>query len=119
MLRLDGKVVADARRAVLKTKIAHFTETHGRKPGLAVVIVGEDPASQVYVRNKVKTTTELGMHSTHLELPNATTQDELLKIIAQLNGDTSVDGILVQLPLPKHIDTTAVVEAIKPEKDPD
>jgi methylenetetrahydrofolate dehydrogenase (NADP+)/methenyltetrahydrofolate cyclohydrolase len=119
MLRLDGKVVADARRAVLKEKIAHFTKTRGRKPGLAVVIVGEDPASQVYVRSKVKTTTEVGMHSVHVELPKETTQDELLKHIAKLNGDASVDGILVQLPLPKHIDTNAVIDAIKPEKDPD
>jgi len=119
MLRLDGKVVAEARRAVLKDKIAHFTNTHGRKPGLAVVIVGADPASQVYVKNKVKTTTELGMESSHLELPESTSQADLLKIVAKLNDDPNVDGILVQLPLPKHIDTNTIVEAIHPEKDPD
>jgi methylenetetrahydrofolate dehydrogenase (NADP+)/methenyltetrahydrofolate cyclohydrolase len=119
LLRLDGKVVAEARRERLKTKIAHFTETNGRKPGLAVVIVGADPASQVYVKSKVKTTTELGMASTHIELPETATQAELLDVVKTLNEDGAVDGILVQLPLPKHIDATTIVEAIHPEKDPD
>jgi methylenetetrahydrofolate dehydrogenase (NADP+)/methenyltetrahydrofolate cyclohydrolase len=119
MLRLDGKLVAQARKTALQAKIGAFTKAHNRKPGLAVVIVGSDPASQVYVRNKVKTTTELGMHSTHLELPEMTSQNELLKTVRQLNRDPSIDGILVQLPLPKHIDTNTIVEAIDPEKDPD
>ena len=119
MLRLDGKAVAEARRAVLKDKIAQFTKTHGRKPGLAVVIVGSDPASQVYVKSKVKTTTELGMESVHIELPVETTQEQLLAQVKKLNASDTTDGILVQLPLPKHIDTNAIVEAINPEKDPD
>jgi methylenetetrahydrofolate dehydrogenase (NADP+)/methenyltetrahydrofolate cyclohydrolase len=119
MLRLDGKAVAEARRAVLKDKIAQFTQSRGRKPGLAVVIVGDDGASQVYVRNKVKTTTEIGMHSVHIELPQATTQAELINQIEKLNANNEIDGILVQLPLPKHIDSNVVVETIRPEKDPD
>lgn len=119
MLRLDGRLVAQARKTALQAKIDAFTKSNGRKPGLAVVIVGADPASQVYVRNKVKATTELGMHSTHIELSDTTTQAELLKTVQRLNNDETVDGILVQLPLPKHIDTNAVVEAIDPEKDPD
>lgn len=119
MLRLDGKAVADARRKVLQDKIAQFTQTRQRKPGLAVVIVGQDPASQVYVKSKVKTTTEVGMLSKHIELPETTSQADLQKLIQQLNEDKTIDGILVQLPLPKHIDTTTIVETIKPEKDPD
>ncbi len=119
MLRLDGRAVADARRALLRTKIEAFVKAHGRKPGLAVVIVGVDPASQVYVKNKVKTTTELGMESTYLELPADVSESEILKTVAKLNADPTVDGILIQLPLPKNIDANAVVEAIRPEKDPD
>ncbi len=119
MLRLDGKVVAEARRARLKTRIETFVKTHGRKPGLAVVIVGHDPASQVYVKNKVKTTTELGMESTHIELAADASEAEILRTVEKLNNDPKVDGILVQLPLPKNIDSNKIVEAIRPEKDPD
>jgi methylenetetrahydrofolate dehydrogenase (NADP+)/methenyltetrahydrofolate cyclohydrolase len=119
MLRLDGRLVAQARKELLQARIQKFTAQTGRKPGLAVVIVGEDPASQVYVRNKVKTTTELGMNSVHIELPATTSQADLLKQVQKLNDDPNTDGILVQLPLPKHIDTNAIVESIKPEKDPD
>jgi methylenetetrahydrofolate dehydrogenase (NADP+) / methenyltetrahydrofolate cyclohydrolase len=119
MIRLDGKAVASTRRALLKERVDHFVKTNGRKPGLAVVIVGEDPASRVYVKNKVKTTTELGMESTHIELPADASQADVLKTVQKLNQDPSVDGILVQLPLPKHIDTNTVVESINPEKDPD
>lgn len=119
MIRLDGRAVASTRKDLLKERVDRFVKAHGRKPGLAVVIVGDDPASRVYVKNKVKTTTELGMASTHLELPADTTEAEVLKAVAKLNADPTVDGILVQLPLPKHIDTNRVVEAINPEKDPD
>ena len=119
MIRLDGRAVASARKDLLKERVERFVKAHGRKPGLAVVIVGEDPASLVYVKNKIKTTTELGMHSLHLELPTDSTQADVLESVAKLNADSSIDGILVQLPLPKHIDTNAVVESIHPEKDPD
>lgn len=119
MIRLDGKAVAATRRELLKTRVEQFVKAHGRKPGLAVVIVGEDPASRVYVKNKVKTTTELGMDSTHIELPATATEADVLKTVADLNKNSTVDGILVQLPLPKHIDTNRVVESIDPKKDPD
>ncbi|RYZ75563.1 MAG: bifunctional 5,10-methylenetetrahydrofolate dehydrogenase/5,10-methenyltetrahydrofolate cyclohydrolase, partial [Proteobacteria bacterium] len=119
MIRLDGRAVASARKDLLKERVERFVKAHGRKPGLAVVIVGEDPASRVYVKNKIKTTTELGMHSLHLELSADSTQADVLEAVARLNADFSIDGILVQLPLPKHIDTNAVVESIHPEKDPD
>ena len=119
MIRLDGRAVASARKDLLKERVERFVKAHGRKPGLAVVIVGEDPASLVYVKNKIKTTTELGMHSLHLELPTDSTQADVLESVAKLNADSSIDGILVQLPLPKHIDSNAVVESIHPEKDPD
>lgn len=119
MLRLDGRVVAQARRELLQIRVDAFAKNQGRKPGLAVVIVGHDPASQVYVRNKVKTTQELGMTSTHLELPLETSEDDVLKTVERLNQDPTVDGILVQLPLPGHIRETVIVESIRPEKDPD
>lgn len=119
MIRLDGKTVASTRHALLKERIAGFVKAQGRKPCLAVVIVGEDPASRVYVKNKVKTTIELGMESVHLELSGHATQDEVLQTVRKLNGDDNVDGILVQLPLPAHLDANAIVEAISPEKDPD
>lgn len=119
MLRLDGRAVAETRKTQLKAKIQAFTESHGRKPGLAVLIVGHDPASQVYVKNKVKTTQDVGMESIHIEMPEQTTQDDLIAQVRKLNQDTRVDGILVQLPLPKHIDANKVVEAIDPRKDPD
>ena len=92
---------------------------HGVTPGLAVVLVGDDPASQVYVRSKAKQTVEAGMRSFEHRLPAETSEAELLALIAQLNADDAVDGILVQLPLPKHIDTTKVLEAIDPAKDVD
>lgn len=119
MIRLDGKAVAEARQILLRQRIESFKTKTGRAPGLAVVIVGEDPASQVYVKNKVKTTTALGMKSEHLELPATTTEAELLKTLAKLNEDKTIDGILVQMPLPKGFDPERVLESIKPEKDPD
>lgn len=119
MIRLDGSLVARTRQAQLKEKIDQFVQRTGRKPGLAVVIVGEDPASQVYVRNKAKTTVALGMESFHFELPAAISQTELEAKINELNRDPKVDGILVQLPLPRHIKAESVLDSILPEKDPD
>lgn len=119
MLRLSGSEVAQHRQTQLKDKIAVFQRETGRKPGLAVIIVGADPASQVYVRNKVKTTVALGMESFHFELPATITEAELVRQIEKLNSDAKVDGILVQLPLPKHLRSDFVLETIRPEKDPD
>jgi len=119
MLRMSGTEVAKVRQEALKEQINAFVAKRGRKPGLAVIIVGRDPASQVYVRNKVKTTVALGMESFHFELPENTDEADLLKKIEELNRDRTVDGILVQLPLPKHLDSTRVLETIRPEKDPD
>lgn len=119
MIRLEGPVVAKARQIQLRERIAAFNAKFGRAPGLAVVIVGEDPASQVYVRNKVKTCGQLGIQSFHYELPATITEDELRAKVVELNQDPSVDGILVQLPLPKHINSEVVLNTIKPEKDPD
>lgn len=119
MVRLSGTEVAKARRVSLRERVEKFVAKNGRKPGLAVIIVGDDPASQVYVRNKVKTTVELGLESFHYELPATATEDELISLIEKLNHDDKVDGILVQLPLPKHIRSEKALEAILPEKDPD
>lgn len=119
MIRLEGPVVAKARQIGLREKIAAFEKSFGRAPGLAVVIVGEDPASQVYVRNKVKTCGQLGLQSFHYELPATITESELKAKVEELNRDPSVDGILVQLPLPRHINSEVVLNTIRPEKDPD
>ena len=118
-LILDGKQVAAARRALLAEKVAAFTKKAGRAPGLAVVLVGADPASQIYVRNKVKACGEAGIASTHLEQPATLSQAELNKIIDGLNADDRVDGILVQLPLPKGLNETEATERISSHKDPD
>jgi methylenetetrahydrofolate dehydrogenase (NADP+)/methenyltetrahydrofolate cyclohydrolase len=119
MLRLSGTDVAKHRQSLLKTRIEEFATRHGRKPGLAVIIVGADPASQVYVKNKVKTTVALGMESFHFELPQDISEAALIAKVEELNRDQKVDGILVQLPLPKHIQADLVLETIRPEKDPD
>ena len=116
---IDGKAFAKGLRAEVGRKVAQLKAEHGITPGLAVVLVGEDPASQVYVRNKGKQTVEAGMNSFEHKLPATTSQDELLALIEQLNEDLSVHGILVQLPLPAQIDETAVINAIRPEKDVD
>lgn len=118
-LIIDGKAVAAALRAETAAKAAAFAARAGRAPGLAVVLVGEDPASQVYVRNKGVQTREAGMLSREIKLPEATPQAELLREVAALNADPLIDGILVQMPLPKQIDTQAVIEAIDPAKDVD
>ncbi|AUH32541.1 bifunctional methylenetetrahydrofolate dehydrogenase/methenyltetrahydrofolate cyclohydrolase FolD [Paracoccus tegillarcae] len=116
--RIDGKVFA----ATLRTRIAEGVAAmadRGITPGLAVVLVGEDPASQVYVRSKGKMTREVGMNSYEHRLPDDTSQGDLLALVDQLNKDPSVNGILVQLPLPRHIDEEAVINEILPEKDVD
>ena len=117
--RIDGKAVAAALRARVADGVAAFRETVGRAPGLAVVLVGEDPASSVYVRSKGKATTETGMQSVEHKLPETTSEAELLALVEELNRDARVDGILVQLPLPDQIDERKVIAAIDPAKDVD
>ncbi|MES9942927.1 MAG: bifunctional methylenetetrahydrofolate dehydrogenase/methenyltetrahydrofolate cyclohydrolase FolD [Candidatus Thiodiazotropha sp. 6PLUC2] len=116
---LDGKAIAAELRAKIKAGVDNRIAAGLRQPGLAVVLVGENPASQVYVRNKRKSCEEVGFHSQSFDLPVDTTQADLLKVIDQLNDDESIDGILVQLPLPDQIDEEAVIERILPTKDVD
>jgi methylenetetrahydrofolate dehydrogenase (NADP+) / methenyltetrahydrofolate cyclohydrolase len=115
---IDGKTISEFFRAEFKLRAQRLME-RGIKAGLAVVIVGEDPASQVYVRNKAKACEALGMHSEVHALPAATTQAELVRFVESLNVNPAIHGILVQLPLPKSIDDRAVIEAIRPDKDVD
>jgi methylenetetrahydrofolate dehydrogenase (NADP+)/methenyltetrahydrofolate cyclohydrolase len=116
---IDGKVFAASLRARVGEAARSFEAELGRKPGLAVVLVGEDAASAVYVRNKGKATLEAGMESFEHRLPATTSSDELLALVERLNGDDRVDGILVQLPLPTDIDDKAAIAAIDPAKDVD
>jgi methylenetetrahydrofolate dehydrogenase (NADP+)/methenyltetrahydrofolate cyclohydrolase len=116
---IDGKAIASELRARVAAEVARVKRDNGLMPGLAVVLVGSDPASQVYVRSKHKQTQEAGMASFEHVLPAGVAQDELLALIARLNRDESVHGILVQLPLPKSLDTEAVINAIDPRKDVD
>ncbi|MBS7670872.1 bifunctional methylenetetrahydrofolate dehydrogenase/methenyltetrahydrofolate cyclohydrolase FolD [Croceicoccus gelatinilyticus] len=116
---IDGKAFAADLRGKVAEGVAEFSAKAGRKPGLAVVLVGEDPASQVYVRNKHKATVGAGMESFEHRLPADTSQEDLLALVAQLNADPAVDGILVQLPLPEGLDENAVIQAIDPDKDVD
>ena len=116
---IDGKAFAAGLRAQVGNHATAFAARSGRKAGLAVVLVGEDPASQVYVRSKGKATLECGMASFEHKLPADTTQADLIALVDRLNADPAVDGILVQLPLPKHLDEHAVVERISPAKDVD
>jgi methylenetetrahydrofolate dehydrogenase (NADP+)/methenyltetrahydrofolate cyclohydrolase len=115
---IDGKAIAQQVRAEWKLR-ADALKARGTTPGLAVIIVGEDPASKVYVANKVKACAELGLHSEHIVLPADTSEATLLARIAALNADTKIHGILVQLPVPKHISSNKVLEAISPDKDVD
>ena len=117
--RIDGKATAAELRKNLTAEVAQIIETTGLTPGLAVVLVGEDPASQVYVRNKAKSTKEVGMLSREHRLPADTTEDKLLQLVDQLNNDHEIHGILVQLPVPAHIDSAKVLDAIDPDKDVD
>lgn len=116
---IDGKAFAAGLRARVAEHAAAFEQAAGRKAGLAVVLVGEDPASKVYVASKGKATVECGMNSFEYKLPEDTDQETLLALVDQLNADAAVDGILVQLPLPKHLDEQVVVERISPNKDVD
>ncbi len=116
---IDGKAIAGRLRAQVAAGAAALSQQLGRPPGLAVVLVGEDPASQVYVRSKAKQTLEAGMASFEHRLPADTSAEALLSLVRTLNDDPRVDGILVQLPLPKHIPESAVINAIDPAKDVD
>ena len=116
---IDGKAFAARVRAQVAEHVARLKEVHGLTPGLAVVLVGEDPASQVYVRSKGKMTVEVGMHSIEHRLEADTGEADLLALIAQLNADPEVHGILVQLPLPGHLNEDLVINAIDPAKDVD
>lgn len=116
---IDGKAFAEGLRERVGRAAAAFAAKAGRQAGLAVVLVGDDPASQVYVRNKGRQTVEAGMASFEHKLPADTTQADLVALVERLNQDSAVDGILVQLPLPRHLDEQAVVERISPNKDVD
>jgi len=116
---IDGKAVAAEVRAAIAGKVAAMKSAHGIQPGLAVVLVGEDPASKVYVRNKGQQTNEVGMKSVEHKLPAETAEADLLALVHSLNADNTINGILVQLPLPKHIDAEKVLNAIEPAKDVD
>ncbi len=116
---IDGKAFAAGLRGRIATRVADLKAKHGLTPGLAVVLVGEDPASQVYVKSKGKQTVEAGMASFEHKLPAETPQADLLALIEKLNKDPKVHGILVQLPLPKHMDSDFVLTAIDPDKDVD
>ncbi|MGB3503557.1 MAG: bifunctional methylenetetrahydrofolate dehydrogenase/methenyltetrahydrofolate cyclohydrolase [Mesorhizobium sp.] len=115
---IDGRKVADEVIATVKREAAEL-KSRGITPGIAVVIVGEDPASQVYVASKSRMAKECGLHSVQHTLPQDTTQDALLKLIGELNADPAIHGILVQLPLPAHMDSGPVIQAISPDKDVD
>ncbi len=116
---IDGVAVAARLRRSITDRVTSLRNAHGRVPGLAVVLVGEDPASQVYVRNKGKATVEVGMRSIEHKLDASTSEADVLALVANLNADPQVDGILVQLPLPKQIQTDRVLQAIDPDKDVD
>ncbi len=116
---IDGKQLAQTMQAEIAASVAAFTRATGIRPGLAAVLVGDNPASQVYVRNKRKACERVGMTSWLRELPASTTQAELLALVGRLNADPAVHGILVQLPLPKQIEEAAIIRAVAPTKDVD
>ena len=116
---IDGKAISAQMRAEIKEQTAQFIEKHGIRPGLAVIIVGDNAASQVYVRNKRRACEEVGFYSEAYELPAATTQDELNALVDKLNADDNIHGILCQLPLPSHLDENQVILRIRPDKDVD
>jgi methylenetetrahydrofolate dehydrogenase (NADP+)/methenyltetrahydrofolate cyclohydrolase len=117
--RIDGKAAGQAIRDKVAALVPEFARRAGRSPGLATVLVGEDPASAVYVRSKNRATAEAGMVSFAHNLPDTTSEDQLLQLVTQLNADPEVDGILVQLPLPPQVNATRVIETIEPGKDVD
>lgn len=116
---IDGKSISQEIREEIKLEAEEFYVNHGKRAGLAVVIVGEDPASQVYVRNKKKACGDVGMYSEVYELPKETTEQELIELIKTININDKINGILVQLPLPKHIDEEKIILSIDPMKDVD
>ena len=116
---IDGKAVAANVRAAVQASVERLRRDHGFVPGLAVVLVGEDPASKVYVKNKAQQTAETGMKSLEHKLPAETSEAALLQLVRQLNSNPTIHGILVQMPLPKHIDALKVIETIDPMKDVD
>ncbi len=116
---IDGKVISKLVREEIAEEVVEFKKKYDSAPGLAVIIVGNDPASQVYVRNKKRGCEEVGFYSESYELPAETTQEELIALVERLNNDDKIHGILVQLPLPKHLNETEVPLKIKPEKDVD
>jgi len=117
---IDGKAVAAEVRERVRSEVAEYADANGgRAPGLATVLVGDDPASQIYVHNKHKASEEVGIRSLDHQLPAQTTEDELLGLVERLNADPEVDGILVQLPLPEQIDPDAVLATLNPRKDVD
>ena len=116
---IDGKAISAAIRAEIKEETESFAKENGFRPGLAVIIVGEDPASQVYVRNKRRACEEVGFYSEAYELPAETTQEELNALVDKLNASDKIHGILCQLPLPKHLDENEVIMRIDPKKDVD
>ena len=117
--RIDGKAAGQAIRDRVAELVPNFVANAGRPPGLATVLVGQDPASAVYVRSKNRATAELGMAGFAHNLPDTTSEGDLLQLVADLNADDRIDGILVQLPLPKQINSTRVIESIDPDKDVD
>ncbi len=119
MALIDGKAISASVKERVKADTASFLAKTGVTPGLAVVIVGNNPASRVYVNNKKKACEVVGFRSFEYALPEETTQEELMELVQKLNQDESVHGILVQLPLPKHLDETSVINAISPQKDVD
>lgn len=116
---LDGRAAADAIKREVADEVRSLKSQHGVTPRLAAVLIGEDPASAVYVRNKVRACEEVGIDSEKIELPDSITTESLLQVVNGLNADDRVDGILVQLPLPKQIDDSTIIEAIDPAKDVD
>lgn len=116
---IDGKAVAASVRERVRGEVEELTAALGRPPGLATVLVGDDPASAIYIRNKRKASEEVGIRSIHHEPPGSISQQELLDLVEELNGSDEVDGILVQLPVPDQIDPDAIVNALDPEKDVD
>lgn len=116
---ISGSALSNQIKQEVAQQISAFTEQGKRAPGLAVILVGADPASQVYVNSKRKSCAEVGIISKSYDLPEQTREEELLALINTLNNDENIDGILVQLPLPEHIDSTKVIEAIQPDKDVD
>jgi methylenetetrahydrofolate dehydrogenase (NADP+) / methenyltetrahydrofolate cyclohydrolase len=116
---IDGKAIAERLRAKVTAEVAVLARDHGLKPGLAVVLVGDDPASQIYVRSKGEQSQAAGMHSLTHRLPTETSEDDLIGLVRELNADGAIHGILVQLPLPRHISEAAVLAVLDPDKDVD